>query len=502
MTFVSLVVLGFVAAHLLAAAFANLVPDEAYYWLWSRHLSASYYDHPPMVAWWMRLSTALFGDTALGLRTLSVVSLVPASAALYLTGIALFDRAVAARAVIFFNATLLIGVGGLLATPDPPSVLFWSLATLAFALLVRTQHPGWWLVVGACAGLGVLSKLTNLFLGLGLVLALFYDSGMRRWLRTPWPWLGALVALADVVPMLLWNQGHDWVTFTKQLGRMGVETFKPQYLGVFALALFLLLNPFVAVFAGRAIASWFKSAGSWRRPVGLLAATILPLLAYMAVHALRTKVSSNWPAPAYPTLALIAAVSAQSLNAVAPRLLLTRLRVLALPFGAAVSALVLVVLALPADLVPEKTGALRLSRGWPELAEAARDLANQSGAAWIATDDYSITGELAYYLRDSDMPVVQVTDRVRYAFAPPPDPALLEKPALLVVRGSKPKNIGANCFARRQPQGLLSRSGELFSAFLVEGVAARAFAAGCGGGKSGATDHQEGRLAGSRAASL
>ena len=62
---------GLAAVALAYVALASLLPpveDELYYWSWSRHLQASYYDHPPMVAVLIRLSTALFGDTTFGLR--------------------------------------------------------------------------------------------------------------------------------------------------------------------------------------------------------------------------------------------------------------------------------------------------------------------------------------------------------------------------------------------------------------------------------------------------
>ena len=61
---------------MLRAVMATLLPlsaDEAYYWLWSKHLAAGYYDHPPMIAWAIRAGTLLFGDTPLGVRLMGVV---------------------------------------------------------------------------------------------------------------------------------------------------------------------------------------------------------------------------------------------------------------------------------------------------------------------------------------------------------------------------------------------------------------------------------------------
>jgi len=55
------------------AAQLPLSADEAYYWLWSQHLAAGYFDHPPMIAWLIRAGTFLFGDTPLGVRFMGIV---------------------------------------------------------------------------------------------------------------------------------------------------------------------------------------------------------------------------------------------------------------------------------------------------------------------------------------------------------------------------------------------------------------------------------------------
>src|SRR4029079_16816158 len=125
-----------------------------------------------MVAWWIAAGTAIFGDTPFGIRALFALSAIPVSLAVYAAGRALFDRDIAAREVLCTNATLLIAAGGLLATPDAPAVLFWALATWAFAEVARSARSEWWIAVGVFAGLGIISKLTDLFLGPGILLCL------------------------------------------------------------------------------------------------------------------------------------------------------------------------------------------------------------------------------------------------------------------------------------------------------------------------------------------
>src|SRR5690606_28231012 len=106
----------------------------SYYWLWSRVPSAGYLDHPPMVAWWIWASTALFGDTEFGIRAISVIAIAIVSYAVFETGRNLgLGRGLSARGAMWLNATILLGVGAVLITPDSPSVLFWALAVWVIA---------------------------------------------------------------------------------------------------------------------------------------------------------------------------------------------------------------------------------------------------------------------------------------------------------------------------------------------------------------------------------
>src|ERR1700693_5154948 len=75
----ALTVLALVALRLVAAAWTPLTFDEAYYWMWSKHLAGGYYDHPPMVAVVIRLGTMIAGDTEFGVRLVSILLALPVS---------------------------------------------------------------------------------------------------------------------------------------------------------------------------------------------------------------------------------------------------------------------------------------------------------------------------------------------------------------------------------------------------------------------------------------
>src|ERR1700726_4378887 len=111
-------VLALLALRVGAAAWTPLTFDEAYYWMWSKHLAGGYYDHPPGVAVVIRLGTMIAGDTEFGGRVVSIVLPRPMSWAVYRAAAILFgDQRVAANATILLYITLMAAIGTLIVTP-------------------------------------------------------------------------------------------------------------------------------------------------------------------------------------------------------------------------------------------------------------------------------------------------------------------------------------------------------------------------------------------------
>src|SRR3954463_6193789 len=116
-----LAILGLIALRLIAAAFTPITFDEAYYWMWSKHLAGGYYDHPPMVALVIRAGTMIAGDSEFGVRLVSILLGLPMSYAVYRTAEILFGSVrIAATAALLLNVTLMAAVGTLIVTPDAP----------------------------------------------------------------------------------------------------------------------------------------------------------------------------------------------------------------------------------------------------------------------------------------------------------------------------------------------------------------------------------------------
>ncbi len=113
----------FLAVHLVMATLLPLFDDEAYYALWARDLALGYYDHPPMIAYMIRMGTTLLGETPIGIRLFPVTCFVASG---YLVGdiVRRISGGAAGLPVLsttLFNLGLLVFALGSFATPDAPS---------------------------------------------------------------------------------------------------------------------------------------------------------------------------------------------------------------------------------------------------------------------------------------------------------------------------------------------------------------------------------------------
>src|SRR6059058_3046400 len=252
-------ILALVALRLGAAAWTPLTFDEAYYWMWSKHLAGGYYDHPPGVAAVIRLGTTFAGDTELGVRLASILFALPMSWALFRTASILFGGVrVAATATMLLNVTLMAAVGTLIVTPDAPLLVASSFVLFYLTKVLETGRGAWWLAVGAAVGAALLSKYTALFFGPAILIWLVIVPKLRHWLVSPWLYLGGMVALALFSPVILWNADHHWVSFIKQIGRARIEDFRPAFIAELIPTQIVFATPLVWVLGAMGLYALFR----------------------------------------------------------------------------------------------------------------------------------------------------------------------------------------------------------------------------------------------------
>ena len=477
-----LLALGLTALRLLAAGTVHLTEDEAYYRLWAQHLQLGYLDHPPMIAWWIRAGELVLGDTPLGIR------LVPALAS-GLTTWLIGDLArrlgaepgTAFRAALWYNATLTVCLGGMLAIPDAPASLFWTITLWALARFWAGRHPGWWLVAGLAAGLAVLSKYSGLFLAPGVFLWLLTIPNGRAELRRPWPWAAAALAVLVFAANVVWNAQHHWLTFAKQFGRVAPHSLSLAHVGDLLGTQLLVFTPPLAVYAALGVRqAWRERAQGDAVQLMLPVATSAPFAAYLLIHSLHDRVQGHWPVPLFGALAICAAVAGERLGGTPG---LRTLRGLAPVMGLAIGAAAFALMALP---FPNGLGGRDPTlplRGWPRFAGDIEALRVRTGAAWVGTESYGVYSQLNNARRIAS-PLLQVVERDRY-WASDADRPDFTRPGLLVDLSRRMKTGDVlRCFTQVAVAGDLARAGGLssnqrYTAFLVSGPRRDVWIAGC-----------------------
>ncbi len=283
----------------IASGRIQLSEDEAYQWLWSKHLALSYYSKPPLIAWLQWIGTRLWGDTEFGVRFCS-----PVLAGLLSVGLLRFIAAEAnARAafwlVVVLAATPLLAVGSTLLTVDAPSVFFWVAALIAGWRAMQSDGLKYWCWTGVFTGLGLLSKYTAVaqVLSWGVFFTLWAPA--RRHLRRPGPYVALGIALLAFLPVIWWNHQHGWITVTHLKERGGLTEvwhLRARFIGEFLGGEFGLLNPVFFV------ASVWAAVGLWllkpRRPLLIyLFCMGAPLFLLYLLYTIHSRVQLNWIAP-------------------------------------------------------------------------------------------------------------------------------------------------------------------------------------------------------------
>ena len=384
----------------------ELLPEETYYWEYSRHLDIGYLDHPPMVAWLIRAGTALFGQSPFGIRIGALCSGIIASVFAYRLARNLLGEGGARAALVLSQVLPFFFLSGLLMTPDAPLTAAWA-ASLYYLerALVAGRSDAWWRA-GLALGLGAISKYSIALLVPVTLVFMIWDRKSRRWWSRWEPYAAALVALAVCSPVIIWNAQHEWASFAFQTSRRLAEVPRFSLHKLLASALVLITPTGVTAVAAALLGPKpARDAGddAPRRQLFVNMAILVPL-AVFAAFSLRHEVKLDWTgAPwvaALPVMAagMISAGRLSGLRAWVRAAWMPTLVTMLLIYGAGLHYLVL---GLPGvgysrhiELVPV---------GWRDLSgrilEIAAAVRKETGAdpVIVGMDRYAIASELAFY---------------------------------------------------------------------------------------------------------
>ncbi len=360
----------------------------------------------------------------------------------------------------------------MLAIPDAPASLFWQLTI--WSVLKTFQSPkawAWWIAAGLAAGLATISKYSGLFLAPGVLLVMALTVRGRAQLKTLWPWLAAVIAVAVFGVNLAWNAEHHWLSFVKQFGRAAPHRLTANFILEFIAGQLLLLNPLIAIFAVRALLRkprWFDLDGAW-----LFAAFSAPFFAYLLLHSLHDRVQAHWPSPLYPSLTICAALAAENLK---PGGWLAGFRRAAPILGFSLAALALMFASLPFYCPLPLPGGARDPgvevRGWPQFGRRLDALRVQRGAAWIGTVSYGEAAQLGA-TPQVKAPVIEIGERDRYAILSHPPMADMSKPGVVLdLKRRLTLAMLGQCFSNVTVIGEIDRAPDRhakYDVFLVSG---------------------------------
>jgi dolichol-phosphate mannosyltransferase len=419
------------ALRLVYQGSVELLPEEAYYWNYSRHLDIGYLDHPPMVAWLIRAGTAVFGQSQFGVRAGALCCGVITSVFVFRLTRNLFDEATALAALVLAQVLPYFFFSGLLMTPDAPLAAAWA-ASLYYLerALVAGRSEAWWRA-GLSLGIGAISKYSIGLLAPVILAFTLWDRPSRRWWRRWEPYVAALLAFAIFSPVIIWNAQHEWASFAFQTSRRLAEAPRFALHKLVASAL-ILITPIgvLAVAAALMRGNEDNTSGNTsdttgntgdtgdnaaRRKLFINLGILVPLTVF-ALFSLRHEVKLDWTgAPWIAALPIIAAGmistgAASGLRAWIRAAWTPTLVAMLLIYGAGLHYLVL---GLPGlgygkhiELVPV---------AWHDLnrritaAAAAIRTETGSNPLIVGMDRYAIASELAFYGTDASQSVLQTS---------------------------------------------------------------------------------------------
>jgi len=355
-----------------------LSPEEAYHWNFARHLDWSYYDHPPMLGWAIALGRLFFGDTELGVRFVPLLFSTGTAALLARLAQRFYGEWAAAWTVFLLAVNPCVLVIGAWGFPDAPLLFFWSLTLGLVWRALEREQGAWWLGAGAALGAAMLSKYTAAFLVPSIFGYVIFSTRHRRWLATPWPYLGGVIALGVFMPVVYWNWTHDWASFRFQSTARfaAANDFKWRAGGVFLGEQWLAILPLTLPLG---IVAFWQALRSWRTEDHFLLWLFLPMIGFFWMFGFTPSYHVLWALPAYLSLTVLMAGAVVGGQTMVARLYRDRIKWI----GAAAACLLVVSVSHAAWVLPG-ISPLRETYGWDQIAaraKAEREILLATGAS-------------------------------------------------------------------------------------------------------------------------
>jgi 4-amino-4-deoxy-L-arabinose transferase-like glycosyltransferase len=303
------------AARIIIASSIGLGNDEVYYWTYAVYPQWNYFDHPPIVGWLIRLTTAnLLLHNELFVRIGAIISSAICTFIIYKTATIVQDHRTGWYAALLYTASIYGSIiAGTFILPDSPQMVFWLWSIFLLIKIVNLpvndrQSGKLWLLFGMSSGLCIMCKVHGVFLWFAVALYAIFIN--RNWLRNKNMYLAGVITLLIISPIVIWNIQNNFITYSYHGSRVSLTDAGIQIDGfVRELAgSFFYNNPinFVLIWSS-IIAFWRGRLATNERNFRLLLCCGLPLISVLLMVSLFRETLPHWSGPGYSCLIILAA---------------------------------------------------------------------------------------------------------------------------------------------------------------------------------------------------
>ena len=200
----------------------ELLPDEAYYWMYREHIDWGFFDHPPAVAVWIYISD-LFFTGEMGVRFFSAISYSLTLWFVWKTIQHPRKKEFTWLFLVVFLSSVLLSVFGFITTPDTALMLFYAMFLYAYHLYLREKNTLSYLLLAVSIAGMMYSKYH------GLLIVFFVILSNIKLMRDPKLWLASLLALILYTPHLYWQWANDFPSLKFHLVERGNRSYKIEH---------------------------------------------------------------------------------------------------------------------------------------------------------------------------------------------------------------------------------------------------------------------------------
>lgn len=387
-------ILGFQLFRLILLPFMGLMPQDAYYYLYGQNLSLSYFDHPGMIGYILRIFTDLFGQSIYVVKFADFLITSLTILSFYKLASYFLSKQKLQRAILLLTSTIFISILSFNSTPDVPLLLFWTLSLICLYKAIFEEKKWFWVLGGIAMGLAFNSKYTALLLQIGLIGFLIFSNKYRKLFVSPWFWTSILLSILITCPVWYWNFQNEFASFVFQSSERtsSISEFKispKNFFGAIGHQMFLLI-PILFLVIGVITYKYLKRALlklkiPQAKTLFLLAFFIPTFVGFFSLTPIYW-VKLNWMMPSYVTGIIIAGMFINK------RLLKTQL-IISIAFH------VLAGLQILFYIVPIKSDDTWV--GWNELATETKKLQKKYPNTFVfSNDNYKTSACLNFYMNE------------------------------------------------------------------------------------------------------